>query len=48
MTQVFSEPALLEQANLTTTSLYDLAKGLGKTDINSFMQYFIQQEHHAA
>jgi energy-coupling factor transport system ATP-binding protein len=48
MTQVFSEPALLELANLTTTSLYDLAKGLGKTDINSFMQYFIQQEHHAA
>ncbi|EEX94396.1 ATP-binding ABC transporter [Vibrio orientalis CIP 102891 = ATCC 33934] len=48
MTQVFSQPALLEQANLTTTSLYDLAKGLGKTDINSFMQYFIQQEHHAA
>ncbi|KOO15308.1 heme ABC transporter ATP-binding protein [Vibrio xuii] len=48
MTQVFSQPALLEQANLTTTSLYDLAKGLGKTDINSFMQYFVQQEHHAA
>lgn len=48
MTQVLSQPALLEQANLTTTSLYDLAKGLGKTDINSFMQYFIQQEHHAA
>ncbi|TFH93305.1 ABC transporter ATP-binding protein [Vibrio ouci] len=48
MTQVFSQPTLLEQANLTTTSLYDLAKRLGKTDINSFMQYFIQQEHHAA
>ncbi|WP_394126409.1 ABC transporter ATP-binding protein [Vibrio hepatarius] len=48
MTQVFSQPALLEKANLNTTSLYDLAKRLGKTDINSFMQYFIQQEHHAA
>jgi len=47
MTEVFSQPSLLEQANLTTTSLYDLAKRMGKADINGFMQYFIQQERHA-
>ncbi|MFM2587921.1 ABC transporter ATP-binding protein [Vibrio sp. TBV020] len=47
MTEVFSQPSLLEQASLTTTSLYDLAKRMGKADINGFMQYFIQQERHA-
>ncbi|RTZ18169.1 ABC transporter ATP-binding protein [Vibrio aquaticus] len=48
MTEVFSQPKLLEQANLTTTSLFDLAEQLGKSDINAFMQYFIQLEGHAA
>lgn len=44
MTQVFSEPALLDQANLTTTSLYELAKKTDIQDINGFMQTFIQTE----
>lgn len=48
MTEVFSQPMLLDKANLTTTSLYELAKQLDVEDINSFMQYFIQLENHAA
>ncbi|MEF1284705.1 DUF3744 domain-containing protein [Vibrio sp. M250220] len=48
MTKVFSQPELLDKANLTTTSLYDLAERLDVADINAFMQYFIQLENHAA
>ncbi|MBA5761410.1 ABC transporter ATP-binding protein [Vibrio sp. 404] len=48
MTQVFSEPELLEQANLTTTSLYDLAEKLEIEDKNQFMQAFIAIEKPAA
>lgn len=48
MTEVFSQPELLDKANLTTTSLYDLAERLDVADINAFMQYFIQLENHAA
>ncbi|WP_114765511.1 ABC transporter ATP-binding protein [Vibrio rhodolitus] len=48
MTQVFSEPALLEKANLTTTSLYDLAEKLHIEDKNQFMQAFIALEKPAA
>lgn len=48
MTQVFSQPALLDKANLTTTSLYDLADKLGIDDKNGFMQHFIQLENHVA
>ncbi|MGF1910078.1 DUF3744 domain-containing protein [Vibrio kasasachensis] len=48
MTQVFSEPELLERANLTTTSLYDLADKLGIKDINQFMLAFIAIEKPAA
>ncbi|BBM66386.1 putative ABC transporter ATP-binding protein [Vibrio alfacsensis] len=44
MTQVFSNPTLLDQANLTTTSLYDLAIELGIEDTNGFMQHFIDAE----
>lgn len=48
MTEVFSQPELLDRANLTTTSLYDLAERIGVTDINSFMQFFIQSESRVA
>ncbi len=48
MTQVFSQPELLDKANLTTTSLYDLAEKLGIDDKNGFMQHFIQLENHVA
>jgi energy-coupling factor transport system ATP-binding protein len=48
MTEVFSQPQLLDKANLTTTSLYDLAQHLEVEDKNAFMQYFIQLENHAA
>uniref|UniRef100_UPI003AB6C756 ABC transporter ATP-binding protein n=1 Tax=Vibrio alfacsensis TaxID=1074311 RepID=UPI003AB6C756 len=44
MTQVFSNPTLLEQANLTTTSLYDLAIELGIENTNGFMLHFIDAE----
>jgi energy-coupling factor transport system ATP-binding protein len=44
MTEVFSQPKLLEQANLATTSLYQLAKALDITDTNGFMRHFIQSE----
>ncbi|ODS05266.1 ABC transporter ATP-binding protein [Vibrio scophthalmi] len=48
MTQVFSQPDLLEQANLTTTSLYDLAERLNIDDKIRFMQTFIEREKPAA
>ncbi len=44
---VFSQPALLNQANLTTTSIYDLAEKVGIKHINGFIQQFIQTESHA-
>lgn len=44
MTQVFSNPTLLDQANLTTTSLYDLALELDIEDTNGFMLHFIDTE----
>ncbi|NGN96932.1 energy-coupling factor ABC transporter ATP-binding protein [Grimontia sp. S25] len=47
MTDVFSQPALLESANLTTTSLYELAERADISDINGFMQQFIETESNA-
>ncbi|EOD81879.1 Duplicated ATPase component MtsB of energizing module of methionine-regulated ECF transporter [Grimontia indica] len=47
MTDVFSHPALLDAANLTTTSLYELAERAGISDINGFMQQFIETENNA-
>ncbi|MDD1794584.1 DUF3744 domain-containing protein [Enterovibrio makurazakiensis] len=44
MTSVFSQPNLLDQANLATTSLYQIADRVGIKDINGFMQQFIQTE----
>ncbi|UMM05598.1 DUF3744 domain-containing protein [Vibrio campbellii] len=44
MTEVFSNPALLDQANLATTSLYELATELGIENTNDFMQHFIDVE----
>ena len=44
MTEVFSNPALLDQANLTTTSLYELATELDIENTNGFMQHFIDVE----
>ncbi|EEZ87577.1 conserved hypothetical protein [Vibrio harveyi 1DA3] len=44
MTEVFSSPALLDQANLATTSLYELAAELGIENTNDFMQHFIDVE----
>ncbi|MFN1513960.1 ABC transporter ATP-binding protein [Vibrio owensii] len=44
MTEVFSSPALLDQANLATTSLYELASELGIENTNDFMQHFIDVE----
>ena len=44
MTEVFSSPALLDQANLATTSLYELATELGIENTNGFMQHFIDVE----
>ena len=44
MTEVFSSPALLDQANLATTSLYELATELGIEKTNDFMQHFIDVE----
>ncbi|YCO01511.1 ABC transporter ATP-binding protein [Vibrio sp. VNB-15] len=44
MTEVFSNPALLDQANLTTTSLYELATQLNIENTNGFMQHFIDVE----
>ena len=44
MTEVFSQPNLLAKANLSTTSLYELALSLGIHDTSAFMQHFIQTE----
>ncbi|HDY7737558.1 TPA: ABC transporter ATP-binding protein [Vibrio vulnificus] len=44
MTDVFSNPALLDRANLTTTSLYELATRLNMAETNAFMQHFIDVE----
>jgi len=44
MTEVFSQPVLLDKANLATTSLYQLGKCLGIKDLNKFMLHFINQE----
>ncbi len=44
MIEVFSSPALLDQANLATTSLYELATELGIENTNGFMQHFIDVE----
>ncbi|HFQ5375722.1 TPA: ABC transporter ATP-binding protein [Vibrio vulnificus] len=44
MTDVFSNPALLDRANLTTTSLYELAMRLNMAETNAFMQHFIDVE----
>ncbi|AIW20822.1 energy-coupling factor ABC transporter ATP-binding protein [Vibrio coralliilyticus] len=48
MTHVFSQPDLLNQANLTTTSLYDMAMRLDVADKNQFMQHFIKLEQRVA
>ncbi|NOH60792.1 ABC transporter ATP-binding protein [Vibrio sp. RE88] len=48
MTHVFSQPDLLSQANLTTTSLYDMAERLNVADKNQFMQHFIKLEQRIA
>ncbi|MEZ8144234.1 heme ABC transporter ATP-binding protein [Enterovibrio norvegicus FF-33] len=47
MTSVFSQPQLLDEANLATTSLYQLADRAGIRDIDGFMQQFIQTESNA-
>ncbi|WP_325892480.1 ABC transporter ATP-binding protein [Grimontia sp. NTOU-MAR1] len=47
MTAVFSQPQLLDAANLTTTSLYELAEQANISDINGFMQQFIETESNA-
>ncbi|POF60649.1 heme ABC transporter ATP-binding protein, partial [Vibrio vulnificus] len=44
MTDVFSNPALLDRANLTTTSLYELATRLNIAETNAFIQHFIDVE----
>ncbi|OED60316.1 heme ABC transporter ATP-binding protein [Vibrio splendidus ZS-139] len=44
MTEVFSQPSLLERANLCTTSIYELATMMKIDDTNAFMQYFIDYE----
>ena len=44
MTEVFSQPDLLAKANLTTTSLYELAVSLDINNTSAFMQHFIQTE----
>lgn len=41
MTQVFTNPKLLDHANLTTTSLYELARQLGIENIHAFIEHFI-------
>ena len=48
MTEVFSNPELLDKANLATTSLYRLGKLLEMDDLNKFMLHFINQEENLA
>lgn len=48
MLDIFTDPALLNKANLTTTSLYQLAASIGlesKHEIGIFMQRFINDEN---
>ena len=44
MTEVFSQPSLLERANLCTTSIYELASKMKIEETNAFMQHFIDYE----
>ena len=44
MVEIFSNPLLLKQANLATTSLYQLAQYAQIDDTHGFMRHFIQQE----
>ncbi|MFA0568072.1 ABC transporter ATP-binding protein [Vibrio gallaecicus] len=44
MTEVFSQPSLLERANLSTTSIYELASKMKIEETNAFMQHFIDYE----
>ncbi|KXO09030.1 Duplicated ATPase component MtsB of energizing module of methionine-regulated ECF transporter [Moritella sp. JT01] len=44
VSQVFSDPALLDRANLKVTSLYTLANAVGIKNTDSFMQQFIKSE----
>ncbi|OBU15346.1 heme ABC transporter ATP-binding protein [Photobacterium aquimaris] len=41
---IFSQPALLDQANLTVTSLYSLAQAVGIEHIDQFIRCFIAHE----
>ncbi|MCD9542948.1 ATP-binding cassette domain-containing protein [Photobacterium carnosum] len=41
---IFSQPALLDQANLTVTSLYSLAQAMGIEHIDQFIRCFIAYE----
>ncbi|NQZ91013.1 MAG: ABC transporter ATP-binding protein [Moritella sp.] len=42
--QVFSDPVLLDRANLKVTSLYTLANAVGIDNTDGFMQQFIKSE----
>ncbi|BCL72389.1 putative ABC transporter ATP-binding protein [Vibrio nigripulchritudo] len=44
VTEVFSQPDLLQSTNLAPTSLYDLANKVGIEDTSGFMQKFISEE----
>jgi len=44
VSQVFSDPALLDRANLKVTSLYTLANAIGIKNTDGFMQQFIKSE----
>lgn len=44
MTEVFSQPKLLDKANLATTSLFQLAQMLNIDNSNEFMLHFINQD----
>ncbi|MEC6900585.1 heme ABC transporter ATP-binding protein [Photobacterium sp. NCIMB 13483] len=41
---IFSQPTLLDQANLTVTSLYSLAQAIGIENIDQFIRCFIAHE----
>ncbi|MUK91720.1 ATP-binding cassette domain-containing protein [Aliivibrio fischeri] len=44
VSQVFSQPELLNKANLTVTSLFELAQKVGVENINGFITQFITEE----
>ena len=44
VSQVFSDPVLLDRANLKVTSLYTLANAVGIDNTDGFMQQFIKSE----